>query len=307
MHALFARRARKDGDGQGSQHMQTALTKATANTLVPIAPHEMLQLMSMSEREPPAMVAAWCERMDAMGVQPEAALKMLTVLHRLQLHNPAFAAVLPHSSIHGRPLSDALQELSERLEALGEISRGPFIRAYLHYLRLRMAAPDSVAALSTWAREPRSADVAAGASSQRLMDLGKVLEEVPRWEGLFDGALDAFEAAQVTPLTQEPLILLLRDANGCFVIINDSAANAVETHFEVCVDHHKVSHSPFFPHAHTPMLSHISPCPPLFSPPSVISWGRLRHSGSGRSSLCAPSASWTCSRPHSRYQRMRRR
>ena len=37
-------------------------------------------------REPPAMAAAWAERMVTIcrGRQPEAALKMLTVLHRLQ-------------------------------------------------------------------------------------------------------------------------------------------------------------------------------------------------------------------------------
>eukprot|EP00965_Chrysotila_dentata_P089941 2968979-Pleurochrysis_carterae.AAC.2 len=54
-----------------STSLAAALSRATANTPTPLAQQEMLYLMGAAAREPPALVAAWAERMFALGKQPE--------------------------------------------------------------------------------------------------------------------------------------------------------------------------------------------------------------------------------------------
>ena len=71
------------------QTIATALAKATSNTVQPLQQQEMLFLLGASVREPPAMAAAWLDRIISLGKQAEAVLKMLTVLHRLQARVPA--------------------------------------------------------------------------------------------------------------------------------------------------------------------------------------------------------------------------
>ena len=66
------------------QTIAAALAKATSNTVQPLQQQEMLFLLGASVREPPAMAAAWLDRIISIGKQAEAVLKMLTVLHRLQ-------------------------------------------------------------------------------------------------------------------------------------------------------------------------------------------------------------------------------
>ena len=71
--------------GSSGQTIATALAKATSNTTQPLQQQEMLFLLGASVREPPAMAAAWLDRIISLGKQAEAVLKMLTILHRLQL------------------------------------------------------------------------------------------------------------------------------------------------------------------------------------------------------------------------------
>ena len=77
------------------QTIATALAKATSNTVQPLQQQEMLFLLGASVREPPAMAAAWLDRIISLGKQAEAVLKMLTVLHRLQARVPAPRATPP--------------------------------------------------------------------------------------------------------------------------------------------------------------------------------------------------------------------
>jgi len=130
----------------GHQTLAVALRAATANTPAPLQSQELLYLMGAAVREPPALAMAWAERIVELGRQADASLKMLTVLHRLQLHTPAFTRILLGSSVHGKPFDAALAELSQRFASVSAAARGPFIRAYLAYLRLRMAAPPWVSA-----------------------------------------------------------------------------------------------------------------------------------------------------------------
>jgi hypothetical protein len=77
--------------GSSGQTIATALAKATSNTTQPLQQQEMLFLLGASVREPPAMAAAWLDRIISLGKQAEAVLKMLTILHRLQA---------PHAHAH---------------------------------------------------------------------------------------------------------------------------------------------------------------------------------------------------------------
>lgn len=193
--------------GSGSQAVATALRSATANTPAPLQPQELLYLMGAAVREPPLLAMLWAERTIELGRQADATLKMLTVLHRLQLHSPAFTATLLGSSIHSKPFDTALSELSQRFGSVSAAARGPFIRAYLAYLRHRMQTP-------AWAAPPAAGGggggvgdgalaVRAGHSLQRRMGLEELLQELPQWEALFDSALNAFDKAAPAPLTHQ--------------------------------------------------------------------------------------------------------
>jgi uncharacterized membrane protein YgcG len=217
----FGRKATGVGaGGSGSQAVATALRTATANTPAPLQPQELLFLMGAAVREPPVLAMLWAERTTELGKQADAILKMLTVLHRLQLHSPAFTATLLGSSIHSKPFDTALSELSQRFSSVSAAARGPFIRAYLAYLRQRMQAP-------AWANNgggdnrggrggggggggggagvvgDGALSVRAGHSLQRRMALEELLDELPQWESLFDAALDAYEKAAPAPLTHQ--------------------------------------------------------------------------------------------------------
>ena len=197
-----------------SNPLMAALAKATPNTNAPLQQQDMLFLLGASVREAPAMAACWAERLRSVGKQADAMLKMLTVLHRMQLHSPAFAATLLSSSVHGKSLEAQLDELEGHYRGGG---RNAFIRGYLGYLRLRLQAPEWAAAAATAAAAPGS-----GGSAQRRLALPQALGQLPEWQNLFDAAIDGFDAAGgVGVLTQEPLVLLLRDANQIFVVLND--------------------------------------------------------------------------------------
>ena len=176
----------------------------------------------------------------------------------LQLHSPDFAATLLSSSAHGQTFQVALEQLDGRFKDTGKGSRGASIKAYLLYLRHRMQAPQWVCV---------AAASAPGTSPQRRLALAELHEQLAEWERVFDLALDAFEAAQVTPsppswhdtpalvgrqaqarrlasaltpcvgrvqvgvLTQEPMLLLMRDANAAFVVLNDAMSNSLEAHY----------------------------------------------------------------------------
>ena len=90
LQAVFKRGTTAGGSsastGSSGQTIATALSKATANTMQPLQQQEMLFLLGASVREPPAMAAAWLDRIISIGKQAEACLKMLTILHRLQVH-----------------------------------------------------------------------------------------------------------------------------------------------------------------------------------------------------------------------------
>merc|ERR1719424_1546825 len=97
--------------------------------------------MGAAAREPPALALAWAVRIGELGRQADAVLKMLTILHRLQLHSPAFAATLLSSTVDRQPFVARLAELATRFASVSAAARGPFIRAYLAYLQLRIEAP----------------------------------------------------------------------------------------------------------------------------------------------------------------------
>lgn len=92
MKNLFKRSAnvpfQSSAPTSSGQTIATALAKATSNTVQPLQQQEMLFLLGASVREPPAMAAAWLDRIISVGKQAEAVLKMLTVLHRLQALRP---------------------------------------------------------------------------------------------------------------------------------------------------------------------------------------------------------------------------
>ena len=146
-------------------------------------PQEVLYLMGAAAREPPAMAAAWAERMMSLGREAEASLKMLTLLHKLQLHSPQFIATLLGSSFHGHSFADVLKELWTRLRQMPSSKRGPFICAYLVYLQLRLSSP-------AYATEHRQTPVA-GRTAQRRLELAQLAAQIPTLETLFDRALDA--------------------------------------------------------------------------------------------------------------------
>ena len=191
------------------QTIATALAKATSNTVQPLQQQEMLFLLGASVREPPAMAAAWLDRIISLGKQAEAVLKMLTVLHRLQarvpapratpplhhpcitpappvhslelrtrrssaqLHSPDFASTLLSSSAHGQTFHAALHELDGRFRDLGKGSRPTSIKTYVIYLRHRLQAPQFV--LIAAASVP-------GTSPQRRQPLGGLHLELSAWE-----------------------------------------------------------------------------------------------------------------------------
>jgi len=220
MRGLFSKTNASSGSASslprpgGGGTLASALAKATPNTNAPLQQSELLFLLGASVREAPAMAACWAERLRSVGKQADAMLKMLTVLHRMQLHSPAFAATLLSSSVHGKSLEAQLDELEGHYRGGG---RNAFIRGYLGYLRLRLQAPEWAAAAATAAAAPGS-----GGSAQRRLALPQALGQLPEWQNLFDAAIDGFDAAGgVGVLTQEPLVLLLRDANQIFVVLND--------------------------------------------------------------------------------------
>ena len=107
-------------------------------------------------------------------------LKMLTVLHRMQLHS---AASPRRCSRVGMQAAEA--QLDE-LRATNAAAGGTLIRGYLGYLRLRLQAPEWAAAAATAARRPlRLRSVAA---------LPQALGQLPEWQNL-DAAIDGFDAA----------------------------------------------------------------------------------------------------------------
>ena len=202
------------------QTIAAALAKATSNTVQPLQQQDVLFLLGASVREPPAMAAAWLDRIISIGKQAEAVLKMLTVLHRLQacippqeppphrprtlaelrtrrssaqLHSPDFASTLLSSSAHGQTFHAALEELDGRFRDLGKGSRPTSIKVYVVYLRHRLQAPQFVLI---------GAASAPGTTPQRRQPLGGLLQELREWEKIFDLSLDAFEATAVTQLTQ---------------------------------------------------------------------------------------------------------
>ena len=111
-------RAGVGGGGVGPGSLGSALARATPNSTQPLNPQEVLYLMGAAAREPPAMAAAWAERMMSLGREAEASLKMLTLLHKLQLHSPQFIATLLGSSFHGHSFADVLKELWTRLRQM---------------------------------------------------------------------------------------------------------------------------------------------------------------------------------------------
>ena len=123
------------------------------------------------------MAACWAERLRSVGKQADAMLKMLTVLHRMQLHSPAFAATLLSSSVHGKSLEAQLDELEGHYRGGG---RNAFIRGYLGYLRLRLQA--------------RVGGGGGGGGGARLRRLGSAaspaaaMGQLPEWQNLFDAA-----------------------------------------------------------------------------------------------------------------------
>ena len=183
------------------QTIAAALAKATSNTVQPLQQQEMLFLLGASVREPPAMAAAWLDRIISVGKQAEAVLKMLTVLHRLQarvppqepphhcttpalaelrtrrssaqLHSPDFASTLLSSSAHGQTFHAALHELDGRFRDLGKGSRPTSIKTYVIYLRHRLQAPQFVLI---------AAASAPGTSPQRRQPLGGLHLELSAWE-----------------------------------------------------------------------------------------------------------------------------
>jgi len=190
------------------QTIAAALAKATSNTVQPLQQQEMLFLLGASVREPPAMAAAWLDRIISVGKQAEAVLKMLTVLHRLQarvppqepphhrttapplhslelrtrrssaqLHSPDFASTLLSSSAHGQTFHAALHELDGRFRDLGKGSRPTSIKTYVVYLRHRLQAPQFVLV---------AAASAPGTSPQRRQPLGGLHLQLSEWEKIFD-------------------------------------------------------------------------------------------------------------------------
>lgn len=125
------------------QTIATALAKATSNTVQPLQQQEMLFLLGASVREPPAMAAAWLDRIISLGKQAEAVLKMLTVLHRLQarvpaptsappLHHPCTTSAPPLYHLRTTPASPLhLLELRTRLVRAAALARlrldAPFV------------------------------------------------------------------------------------------------------------------------------------------------------------------------------------
>ena len=117
----------------------------------------------------------------------------------------------------------ALDDLESRFPKAGPGSRAATIKAYLKYLRCRLQAPQWVCVATA---------PAPGCSAQRRMPLSEVQQQVPEWEKIFDLALDAFEASTPGLLTQEAMLLMMRDANAAFVVLNDAMSNALEAHYE---------------------------------------------------------------------------
>ena len=151
MRSLFKK---SDGTSSGaasilpssSSPLMAALSEGDAPNTKPLQQQDMLFLLGASVREAPAMAACWAERLRSVGKQADAMLKMLTVLHRMQLHSPAFAATLLSSSVHGKSLEAQLDELEGHYRGGG---RNAFIRGYLGYGRLRLQAPEWAAAAAT--------------------------------------------------------------------------------------------------------------------------------------------------------------
>eukprot|EP00967_Tisochrysis_lutea_P029865 scaffold34982_cov27-Tisochrysis_lutea.AAC.7 len=191
------------------QSVSAALRSATPNTPAPLEPQALLYLMGSALREPPLLAMLWAERIVELGRQADATLKMLTVLHRLQIHSPAFTATLLGSSVHSKPFDTALGELSQRFGAVSAAGRGPFIRAYLAYLRLRMEAPIGGGCGGESAQSAKigggggTLAMHAGLSLQRRMELEELMKQLPTWEALFDAALNAFELCKPSPLTHQ--------------------------------------------------------------------------------------------------------
>ena len=61
-------------------------------------------------------------RLRSVGKQADAMLKMLTVLHRMQLHSPAFAATLLSSSLHGKSLEAIMATVSSSASQFAGLS-----------------------------------------------------------------------------------------------------------------------------------------------------------------------------------------